>query len=348
MTRGIHRDLLVGRRWAFGQPDAEPHARQMLLLEEGGIGGYVHPNERSWRLDGSDLLLVDANGIPTTRFSSVVERDGRIRLEGRFLAADIPHVLDEVPPIGVPAGPALAIDPERVRPDRNRRFLVIVRGGGGSLHPEWLDGLSEQDRSWDLCLSHFAREIGEARSSCDLFVHQSDVGKFAALHRLLHPASPLWNYSHIMLADDDMRMTGRDLNRLFARMREHDLLIAQPALSPESYVMHDLTRVRPEAILRYTCFVEMMVPVFASWVLALVVPSFGGLTLGYGLDHLWSFLIGRPRGRIAIVDDVVVTHTRPPQANYDREEAEADERLVQGLYGFLPDYTEYGRLIRDP
>jgi hypothetical protein len=117
-------------------------------------------------------------------------------------------------------------------------------------------------------------------------------------------------YEFIALFDDDISTTKDSINRLFGIARSYRLDTCQPALSWDTYFSYAATLVCRRHQLRYTNTVEMMCPVFASHQLARALPLF---SLGFetGIDLLWTRLSSNPWFRYAIVDDVVVSHTRP-------------------------------------
>jgi hypothetical protein len=56
---------------------------------------------------------------------------------------------------------------------------------------------------------------------------------------------------------------------------------------------------------------------------------------GYGLDHLWPAMLGKPRTRIGIIDAVGVAHTRPIGATYDIRTAIYEQAAIHAAYGFV-------------
>jgi acetyltransferase-like isoleucine patch superfamily enzyme len=77
---------LVAALWTFSQVGTQAVPKRLRLLPSGGIGGYVHCNEASWRLQDGVVVLVNDAGKPSTRFSHMAQTaDGRLVLEGDFL-----------------------------------------------------------------------------------------------------------------------------------------------------------------------------------------------------------------------------------------------------------------------
>ena len=91
-----------------------------------------------------------------------------------------------------------------------RRNLVIVRRGPDSRHPAWLAG--EAERNWDLLLCPYA----ESPPKSDFDVPPIVPGlKWTGLLDLL-TRDPRWRaYDYIWLPDDDLEISGSDLNRFF-------------------------------------------------------------------------------------------------------------------------------------
>ena len=114
-------------------------------------------------------------------------------------------------------------------------------------------------------------------------------------------------------------------------------------------LIHELLkadRIDLDYLVRYTNFVELMCPVFSRSFLQICLPTFEASFSGFGLDHIWSQLGGRVPGRIAIIDDIAVAHTRPPNKNYDVLAAIMEERSMAELYRSSKTDENYGGVIR--
>ena len=338
--------FLTGRTWQLLDPEAATVlAPQLRFLPWGAIGGTDHRALRAWHLapDGR-LVLSDESGAPVATFRST-RRDGRLLLQGRAEASANPLALAETAPFDRLATPAEGVDAVWRSSVTRRRNLVIVRASPGSLHEQWPRDLDDADRSWDLCASFFNQTPeGIAGRWCDAAVIQSDRTKYKAIHQLLHEASELWSYDYIMLIDDDMMLSWRTLNALFATVRSFNLLVAQPALTADSLVIQHITRAQPGSLLRFTSFVELMTPIFSREALRTILPPFGTAEIGFGIDHLWRFLLGSPRNRMAIIDAHTATHTRPPFGAYSFGLAVAEEQELAIRYGSSAQFETFGRI----
>lgn len=197
------------------------------------------------------------------------------------------------------------------------RNLVVVRAGPGSLHPNFAGG-KPAERTWDLLVSRYdAVSPILFKDAWQEQVYDPDLAS-PALYRLLRDRVPQWagKYDYVWLCADDIDTTAPAVNKLFEACRKYELDLAQPALGPGSEVSHDLTKCRPEFLLRYTSFVEGTCPCFSLAALQKCWQAYGENQTGYGVDYLWPKLLG-PGAKLAVVDGVPVTHTRRRGSLYD-------------------------------
>lgn len=186
-----------------------------------------------------------------------------------------------------------------------RRNLIVVRAGEASLHPEWDDGTP---RNFDLFVSYYHTDI-------EFFEDGSEYQ-----HRL---EGPVWRgnaevcrayeellaaYDFVAFASDDVATTYADLNRLFVICGEAGLCLATPAVT--GYATPDLAPVAT-TLLRYTDRCDIIFPVFSHAALGRLVHTFKESQSGWGLPYRWAQLCTYPIYPTAIVDSVVLRHTRP-------------------------------------
>jgi hypothetical protein len=189
-----------------------------------------------------------------------------------------------------------------------RRNLVIVRAGRNSFHRRWLE--SGGARSWDLLVSaydpaaSFPEQPGVAVTFCK-------GGKWDGIYQALASSNLLERYDYVWLPDDDIDATAAAIDEMFVMMCEYDLAVGQPALSHDSYFSHFITTRCPGFTLRYTNYVEIMVPCLKASHLAQVFHEFEATMSGFGLDYLWCRIGDAGPGKTGIFDTVTVKHTRP-------------------------------------
>jgi hypothetical protein len=188
------------------------------------------------------------------------------------------------------------------------RFLVVVRAGDQSLHPQWTTDLST--RNWDLVVSYFGSDPERYRNPGETRI--DDRGqKFAGLHALL-TRQDFWRaYDYIWIPDDDLAIEQRAIGELFEIAERLKLVLAQPALSWTSFYSYFITIRHPSFRVRMTNFVEIMAPCFHREFLEKCLPTFTENLSGWGLSWLWPRLVPDNARLCAVIDDVAMTHTRP-------------------------------------
>ena len=187
------------------------------------------------------------------------------------------------------------------------RNLVVLRCGDASLHRTWLS----PNRRWDLAISYFGKD--EERSFPEAaYVHRFKGGKWDGLYSFFaaHPTL-IDAYDYFWLPDDDIEADGDGIDRLFRLMATNDMELAQPSLSAPSYMSHLVCAWNPLFAFRNVNLIEIMVPVLKASLLRKVLPLFEGSKSGFGIDFVWHRFTSDPLNKVAVIDAVQVTHTRP-------------------------------------
>lgn len=228
---------------------------------------------------------------------------------------------------------------EKVRLDGSyKKNAVFVPVGKDSLHRQLLKG----DADFDLHLLIYDGSYNKFCNDSDFVA--CDAGyKMDMIYRYLHRHPELFEkYEYFFLLDDDIVISTEDVNRLFSMMREYQLKIAQPSLVV-SYYTYKHTAFHPFYILRYTNFVEMMMPCFSRDALKAVLPTFEQKIRWCGIEMHWPVLVGSNHKDMAIVDAVSAKHTRPVQSWNSLSQLQQENYLKKHnlswsieMYGGLP------------
>jgi len=190
-----------------------------------------------------------------------------------------------------------------------RRNLVIVRCGRGSLHRYWLGG----ERNWDFVLCPYQDVPPEPDA---IMPHETIPGqKWSGLFRLLSDWPGWRRYDYIWLPDDDLLADAGTINRLFDLSAEFNANMSAPALSEDSYFSHPISMKNFCSAARAVTFIEIMMPCFKRESLEQLLPVIGESKTGFGwgLDYVWPHLLGY-RG-LMIFDCITVRHTREAGVN---------------------------------
>jgi hypothetical protein len=335
VNQGALESRLRNSVWEFGRP-GDPAPKPMLGFDRrGAITSYVNHNATLWRLSEGILEFVAASGVVTARFGAPeIGEDGRLTLKGRALGES-----------GDAAARVLVEASEAGLPIPSRRNLVVMRAGAGGLFPDWKPAAT---RSWDLAISYYSE--GRPDWGQEYF-HAAKGPKWEPIHLWLtaHPEI-LEHYDYVWFPDDDLLTTWDNVDDLFQICRDYDLRLAQPALTRDSFICHEVTGQQPNCLLRFTVFVEGMCPMFRADALRLCLPVMQEPSR-YGWGHDWIFpkLLGYPNNKIAIIDACPVKHTRPPGANTDRAVANAQMiEIVQKFGARCMDHRVRGRVWLEP
>jgi hypothetical protein len=186
--------------------------------------------------------------------------------------------------------------------------LVLARVGSGSLHPQWLE--PEAPRTWDLRLVPYEPVEEPEGAGCDAGAIIPGP-KWAGLREALRAWDGWREYDYIWMPDDDIRVSQKAINKMFAVAQGAGLDLFAPALDADSYFAHFDTVCNPSFFGRWVGFVEIMVPGFSRPALERLQPTLdlSETGWGWGLDSVWPKLLDYKN--VGIIDAVTVTHTRP-------------------------------------
>lgn len=274
-----------------------------LLEDFGGEGTFVRPENNAKFYDDTSMRIAPVLPDDRKKYLFHPVKEEKVRLDGSY-----------------------------------KKNAVFVPVGKDSLHRQLLKG----DADFDLHLLIYDGSYNKFCNDSDFVA--CDAGyKMDMTYRYLHRHPELLEkYEYFFLLDDDIVISTEDVNRLFSMMREYQLKIAQPSLVM-SYYTYKHTAFHPFYILRYTNFVEMMMPCFSRDALKAVLPTFEQKIRWCGIEMHWPVLIGSNHNDIAIVDAVSAKHTRPVQSWNSLSQLQQENYLKKHnlswsieMYGGLP------------
>ncbi len=186
------------------------------------------------------------------------------------------------------------------------RFLVFVQAAHDYRHP------FPPDREFDVLIN-----IYDALAPGDL--HQAEIvvaqngTKTTAVRKLLADAPELLTrYEAVLFLDDDIEISGADVERLFQIFESQGLDLAQPSLTADSACAYAALK-QPAAAsgVRPVSMVEIMMPLISRRALLACGEAFSASVSGWGVDALLAKLVRERFGdTIALVADVVAAHER--------------------------------------
>lgn len=219
-----------------------------------------------------------------------------------------------------------------------KRNAILMPAGSDSLHRQYLDGMAD----FDLHLMVYDDSFSEFCNDTDYVTCLSGYKMDMAYNYIESHPWFLDEYEYVFLVDDDIRMTASSVNRLFDVMKDYNLEIAQPALTL-SYGTYYITMHDPTCMLRYTDFVEMMMPCFSRDALLKVLPTFKEKVRWQGIEFHWPVLIDTCHKDMAVIDDILAVHARSIRSNspvycklMDKYMKENHLSMNENVYGCVP------------
>ena len=189
------------------------------------------------------------------------------------------------------------------------KYLIIVRAGDNSLHPNWLKPAGP--RLWDLHISYFGKQEDPYPLPNGVSFSREVGPKFIGLADCLEKHPEFFErYNYIGLADDDLDADANCWNTAFSTLDRLGAVLGQPSLDWRSFYWHDVVLRRPQFEYRVTDFVEMMAPLVKSDFLREIVPTFRYNQSSIGLDHIWRMKANSEGKLLVIVDSCSMFHTR--------------------------------------
>ena len=124
--------------------------------------------------------------------------------------------------------------PRSTRHGKDSRYaLIIAPVGDTGTHTEWLKGARFHGRNWDLAAIYYGDDPDFTCKECKV-VWRGHGAKWYLLYKFLKSQKGFHRLAHkyaaIMVADDDLTMNAKDLNKYFDITIAYNLTIAQPSL----------------------------------------------------------------------------------------------------------------------
>ncbi|MDB5895455.1 MAG: hypothetical protein JWQ88_2986 [Rhodoferax sp.] len=190
-----------------------------------------------------------------------------------------------------------------------RDYLVFVRAGKSSLHPQML--AEDPQRNWDCYVNAWADDSATAASMGGVeYCRGGGINKFEAFADAMEGVLKGAAYRYVLMLDDDLRFEPGAVSRFFEVCAQHQLFLSQPAIAWGSHANHLVNIFNPLCLVRQTNFVEVMAPCFSDWALRELLPTFRLTRCTWGIDYAWSALL-LGQGLITVVDQITMAHTKP-------------------------------------
>jgi hypothetical protein len=195
--------------------------------------------------------------------------------------------------------------------------IIICCAADDSLHLEWYS----DKKNYDLCVVYYGnnRDISNKfKKSSDFFIEKKGE-KLNMVFDIVSDNKTIFdNYEYIWVPDCDISIGVNDLNEFFEISKNFELYLSQPAQT--GHISHLITTQHRGNLLRFTSFVEIVAPLFKTEIFYNLMFTFKLTYSAAGLDFIWPKILNYPEDKIAIIDKVVMNHTKPIGLDYSRFE----------------------------
>lgn len=214
----------------------------------------------------------------------------------------------------------------------------------------WLN--EKEKKNFDLCLLFYHENINNPGlyADADYFYHLKNF-KYFMLYKLFTEIETGWlsKYEYFYFLDDDIKIGTQHINKMFALSAVFNSWISQASLSKNSYCSWPMFKTTDNSFCRFVGQIEVMAPLFNASALATCLPSFIGNKSSWGIDSVWSKMLGYPEDKLIIFDSVTMEHTQPVGGGelYQKigVDPKEDWEYVTNKFGAKKqNYKEYGRL----
>jgi len=178
--------------------------------------------------------------------------------------------------------------------------LVIAAVGDESLHKHWMPEIG-----YDVYLIYYGDQKGHFSDESKFYKERKGT-KFHLIHEIL---PEIQDYDYVWMPDDDIFLTPKYIRRLFDIASKYELEICQPSII--GWYGLKVTLCQQDSFLRYTNYVEIMCPCFSKNAINKCKETFVENKTGWGIDAAWHILLEQSTDKLAIIDEIAATHTRP-------------------------------------
>lgn len=221
--------------------------------------------------------------------------------------------------------------------------LIISTVGDNSRHKDWINSVP----NFDLVLIYYGNndEVFDDFSNDALIAVRQEGQKFPLIKDFINNNKDfISQFDYIWMPDDDISISTESINELFDISKEYSLLICQPSVvALDNNVVYSITRPIDGVKIKFTKFVEVMAPMFSIDSLMLLYDDFSLSQSGWGLDFLWTHKLNYPHNKVAVIDKIRMTHTKPLSVDYSRFKINPRDEYISIInkFNIQPDHITY-------
>lgn len=180
--------------------------------------------------------------------------------------------------------------------------LVFTSAGDHHNLAQW----SGPDRDYEIYVCYYGTRRFENLHPVDVVDNRFTGSKFQNLKAAYERDRTYFaRFTSIFVVDDDIEISARDINELFAIRQRLDLNILQPSQDRTGKFSYPTLLTFEGCFGRLTNFCEVCVPLFETKTLLAFLEEYDGSLAGWGIDWWYSHRVSRSYGgKIAVIDSV--------------------------------------------
>lgn len=187
------------------------------------------------------------------------------------------------------------------------KILVIIPAGHNTVHETWYD--SSEDIIDFVVMWYSDQDVPGNIKKNSKHVFLEKGSKWSLVKSALQKID--WKeYDYIWIPDDDLKLLNGGIFTLCKTMEKYNISLAQPSLIDKHVQWSVLLNRKTEYHL--TNFVEIQAPCFSIKGFNEIIDTIlhPDIKSGWGLDYVWSNIFKRNRGRIGVINNVIMEHVR--------------------------------------
>ena len=187
------------------------------------------------------------------------------------------------------------------------KVLVIVPAGPNTVHESWYIDSSIVDF---IVVWYSDETVPDTIKNRSKYVFSQKGPKWSLIRTVLQRIN--WKeYDYIWLPDDDLKLLKGDILTFCRIMAKYNLVMAQPSLFNQHVQWTVLLNIENQEY-HLTNFVEIQAPCFSKKGFEIIIETImhPDVNCGWGLDYVWSTILGSGIGGIGVVDSVMMEHVR--------------------------------------
>lgn len=234
---------------------------------------------------------------------------------------------------------------------QNKNIIIAPCGNKSNYFSNyWLNNIEKKE--FDICILFYDEEVQNQQKFKDVefFYHLKNF-KYKMIYNLLINVNPelLTKYEYFYFLDDDIEIYTNGINKIFQLSNFFDISIASASLTKDSFYSWKLFKHKKNTLCRFVGQIEVMSPLFNRESLIVCLPTFIENDSSWGIELIWTKLLGYPKNKFVVFDAIQMKHASPVGKGelYKKLNSKAELELsnIMKKHNVSINLIEYSRII---